>query len=206
MQKPRHLRVLLQLPFVGSRALDMVSDGKTFTLVIPPRNRAIQGTNEVTTPSKNGLENLRPAVFFDSLLVPGVAEDEFVNLTEGTREFEPAHGHKGAVQEPDYALEVMKVQRGNMLHRERVVHFSRVDLLPYEQDVYDEEGRVGTQALYGNYQPGEPEPFPHTITIRRPLDEYELKIDVTKLTLNQTFESDQFELKVPAGIKVEQLR
>jgi outer membrane lipoprotein-sorting protein len=38
------------------------------------------------------------------------------------------------------------------------------------------------------------------------LDEYSLKIEVTKLTLNQTFEADQFELKVPDGVKVQEMR
>ncbi len=205
VRKPADLRVILQLPIIGSLAMDMVSDGKTFTLVIPPKSKAVQGTNEVTRPSANGLENLRPSVFLDSLLVPGIRADEYVTLTESTRMVEPAKGRKGAVEEPDYDLEVMKVLSGNMLRRERVVHFSRVDLMPFEQDVYDAEGRVVTQATYENYQPADPEPFPRRITIRRPLDEYELKIDVTKLTLNQTFESDQFELKIPAGIKVQHM-
>ena len=75
VQKPANLRVILQLPVVGSRALDMVSDGKTFTLVRASLGHGdlwTQGSNTVTKPSKNGLENLRPGVFLDSLLVPGV--------------------------------------------------------------------------------------------------------------------------------------
>ena len=40
---------------------------------------------------------------------------------------------------------------------------------------------------------------------QRPLDEYSLKIDVTKLTLNEEFEADQFELEVPAGVTVQKL-
>ncbi len=205
VQQPRALRVLLKLPVLGSKAMDMVSDGKTFTLVIPPRNRAIVGANEVTTPSKNGLENLRPGVFLDSLLVPGVSSDEYVVLTESTRVLAPARGRKDAVEEPDYDLAVLRVQSGNMLHLKRIVHFSRLSLLPFQQDVYDEQGQIVTQALYENYEPADPEAFPRLITIRRPLDQYELKIEVTKLTLNQVFESDQFELKIPAGVKVEQM-
>src|SRR5260370_30696885 len=69
MRKPDDLRVLLRVPLLGSTALDMVSNGKTFKLVIPPRNKAMEGTNEVTKPSKNRLENLRPSVFFDSMFV-----------------------------------------------------------------------------------------------------------------------------------------
>jgi outer membrane lipoprotein-sorting protein len=44
------------------------------------------------------------------------------------------------------------------------------------------------------------------INIKRPLDEYTLKLEVTKLTLNQTLENDQFELKVPAGVTVQQMK
>ena len=205
VQQPRNLRVLLKLPVLGSKALDMVSDGKTFTLVIPPRSRAIVGSNEVTTPSKNGLENLRPGVFLDSLLVPGVSSDEYVVLTESTRTLAPARGRKDAIEEPDYDLAVLRVQSKNMLHLERIVHFSRLNLLPFQQDVYDEQGQVVTQALYENYETGDPESFPRLITIRRPLDQYELKIEVTKVTLNQVFESDQFELKIPTGFKVEHM-
>src|ERR1700677_168139 len=64
LRKPQDLRVLLRLPILGSEALDMVSDGKNWKLWIPHQNLAMVGTSEVTKPSKNGLENLRPAVFF----------------------------------------------------------------------------------------------------------------------------------------------
>ena len=205
VRKPRDLRVLLQLPVIGSRALDMVSDGKTFTLLIPPRNRAVEGTNEVTKPSKNGFENLRPAVFFDSLLVPGVPEGSFVTPTESTRVLQPESRRKDAVEEPDYELTIAKVRSGNLLQIERVLHISRVDLLPFQQDIYDASGRVATQATYEHYQPFGGIDFPMLINIRRPLDEYSLKIEVVKVTLNEPLENDQFELKVPAGMTVQRV-
>lgn len=210
VQKPRDLRVILQLPVIGSKALDMVSDGKTFTLVIPPRSRAIVGSNEVTTPSKNGLENLRPAVFFDSLLVPGVKPDEFVTLTESTRVLEPPHGRKDAVQEPDYELEVTRLKTGNLLRAERLLHISRVNMLPFQQDIYDEHGQVVTEATYDDYKPVSPGSmleFPRVITIIRPLDEYTLKLELTKLTVNETFEPDQFiPPSIPATYHVDRMR
>jgi hypothetical protein len=43
--KPDQIRVLLQVPLLGSRALDMVSDGKTFKMLIPPKNCAIVGSD-----------------------------------------------------------------------------------------------------------------------------------------------------------------
>jgi outer membrane lipoprotein-sorting protein len=206
VRKPADLRVLLQLPVIGSKALDMVSDGKSFTLVIPPRNQAILGTNEVTKPSANGLENLRPAVFLDSMLVPGISSDEYVTLRESTRIVDEGKGRKVEIAEPDYDLEVFRPMADKQLRSERVVHFSRVTLLPVQQDVLDEQGRVVTQATYENYQPGEPEQFPHLVTIRRPLDQYELRIEITKVTLNAKFEPDQFEPpKIPSTYKIQHM-
>lgn len=205
VQKPAYLRVILQLPLIGSSALDMVSDGETFTLkrASSHGNVWMQGSDKVTKPSKNGLENLRPAVFLDSLLVPGVKPEEFVTLTESTRLIQPDLHHKYAIAEPDYDLHVLKTTSGNVLQVERVVHISRVTMLPFQQDIYDENGQIVTQATYDAYQAFGGQQFPMVITIRRPLDEYSLKIDVTKLVLNETFEADQFELKIPPGTVVQ---
>jgi outer membrane lipoprotein-sorting protein len=207
VRKPRDLRVLLQLPVIGSRAMDMVSNGDTFTLLIPPRNRAIVGTNKVTKPSANGLENLRPQVFFDSLLVPPVAPDEFVTLVESTRVVQPETRHHEAIEEPDYDLTVMRKKAGdaNVLQQLRVIHINRVNMLPYQQDVYDDKGQIVTQALYDKYQAYGTQQFPSLITIRRPLDEYSLKVEITKLTLNEKLEDDQFELKIPPGVTVQKM-
>jgi outer membrane lipoprotein-sorting protein len=206
VRKPRDLRVILALPVIGSRALDMVSDGKTFKLLIPPRNKAIVGTNEVTKPSKNGLENLRPAVFFDSLLVPGVADDEFVTLTESTRVLQPETKHKDAVEEPDYDLSVLRKVSNNIMRLGRVVHISRVNMLPFQQDIYDDKGQVVTTATYDKYQEASGVQFPTVIVISRPLDEYTLKVEVTKLTMNDTLPDDQFQLEIPPGVQVQTMQ
>ncbi len=208
VRRPDDLRVIMLLPVLGSRALDMVSDGKTFTLVHATGGHGdvwMTGSNTVTEPSKNGLENLRPPVFLDSLLVPAVSKDEFVTLTESTRVMQPESRRHDAVEEPDYDLTVLKMRSGNVMMRERVIHISRVSMLPFEQDVYDEKGRIVTRALYENYQPHGDMSFPGLITIQRPIDEYSLKIEVTKLTLNEPFDEDQFELKIPAGVTVKSM-
>jgi outer membrane lipoprotein-sorting protein len=207
VEKPANLRVLLQLPLLGSKALDMVSDGETFTLMRASSHGSVwvQGTDKVTKPSKNGLENLRPAVFLDSLLVPGVKPEEYVTLTESTRVLAPAAHHKEAIEEPDYNLNVLKAKSGNVLQVERVIHINRETMLPFQQDIFDDSGQIVTQATYENYGTFAGQQFPQLITIKRPVDEYSLKIEVTKLTLNETFEADQFELAIPAGVTVQKM-
>jgi outer membrane lipoprotein-sorting protein len=208
VQKPSDLRVILQLPFIGSRALDMVSNGDAFTLMHASShgNVWLQGTDKVTTPSKNGLENLRPAVFLDSLLVPGVNADEFVTMTESSRVLHEDVHHKTETVEPDYNFTVLGKSSGNILHVQRVVRINRVTMLPYQQDSYNDKGEIVTQATYENYQTYGGQQFPAVITIQRPLDEYSLKIVVTKLTLNEPFEADQFELVIPPGTTVQKLQ
>ena len=207
IQKPADLRVILQLPLIGLRALDMVSNGETFTLMHGSSHGDVwmQGSDHVTVASKNGLENLRPAVFLDSLLVPGVKPSEFVTMTESTRVLQANAHAKTVIAEPDYTLNMLKAKSGNVLQMQRAVHISRVTMLPFEQDIYDDQGQVVTQAKYEGYANFGGQQFPSVITIRRPLDEYSLRIDVMKLTLNEMFAADQCELKIPAGAAVQTL-
>src|ERR1700733_8266059 len=112
LRKPEDLRVLLRVPILGSQALDMVSDGKNWKLWIPPRRIAMVGTNEVTKPSTNGLENLRPAVIFDSLLVQGLGPDQIVVLTQDTRVIQNPVNKKDLIEEQDYDLQILDQPHG----------------------------------------------------------------------------------------------
>ena len=206
VRKPLDLRVILLVPVLGTRALDMVSDGTKFTLYLPTKNRALTGLDVVTVPSKNSLENLRPGIFFDALLVRSVDPDHFVTLTESSRTLAPESRRHEAILEPDYDLTVLKELTGKHLQRLRVVHINRVDLQPYQQDIYDEAGRIVTTVQYSNYQRFGDLPFPTEIVINRPADEYTLKVTVTRLTPNQKLDDDQFQLQIPETITVEQMK
>jgi outer membrane lipoprotein-sorting protein len=206
MRRPSDLRVLLRVPVLGSTAMDMVSDGTNFKLLIPPRSRAMVGTNEVTQPSKNGLENLRPSVFFDSMFIRGQGPGQMLSMTTDTRVIESGKKKKDLIEEPSYALQVLAQPEGNIVRTLRVIFINSTDLLPYQQDVYDKDGVVVTRAFYSNYQLFDNIPFPTTIVIQRPRDHFSLTVTILKLTLNQKLEDDQFELKIPEGIPVQVMK
>ncbi len=212
LRKPQMLRVLGYLPVVRLRAFDLASDGKTFTMLIPPRSRAILGSNSVTTPAANAMENLRPDVFFDSILIHSISADSIVSLTNSSQTtLEPKT--KQLIEQPQYDLTVLKPgerspspglpQLGTPL---RVIHFNRINLLPIGQDVYNAAGDLETQVVYGPYQDFNGTQFPGTITINRLLDELKITLTVEKLDLNQPLADDQFELKVPDEYKVQKLQ
>jgi outer membrane lipoprotein-sorting protein len=202
LRKPEDLRVLLRLPVLGSQALDMVSNGKTWKLWIPPKKIAMTGTSEVSDPSQHGLESLRPKVIFDSLLVRGLAPGQVVDMTQDSRVIPDPKDRKQLIEEPDYELTILEPPQGNTAHTLRVIHIGRSSLLPYQQDIYDENGHVVTQAFYSNYQNFGDIQFPMKIDIKRPQDQYGLAITITKLTLNQKIEDDQFDLKFPEGVPI----
>jgi outer membrane lipoprotein-sorting protein len=206
LRKPTDMRVLLLVPVLHTRAVDMVSNGTTFKMLIPPKNKAFEGTEVITTPSKNPLENLRPTIFLDSLLIRGVSGDELVSLTSDI-EIIVSEDKKHATELPDYDLNVLRRKgTSNELETLRVIHINRTTLLPYRQDIYDDQGRLATTALYDQYQTFGDKQFPTVLTIKRPLEEYEIRMTVNKLTVNQKMGDDQFELTIPPNTPVQKVQ
>jgi hypothetical protein len=184
----------------------MASDGNTFKLLIYyPHNRVIEGSNAVTKDSINPLENLRPKIFFDSLLINCIEPDDLVTLTTDTEnKIDPKS--KQLILDPQYDLTVVRRKPDSQeLIPQRVIHFSRVDLHTVQEDIYDPEGSIQTQAIYGPLQQFGPHIFPGTITIKRPLEEYQIVITIQKVNVNLTLTDDQFEIKIPEGTPVKKL-
>lgn len=206
LRKPEMLRVLGLIPVLHTRAFDLASDGTTFKLLIPPKNKAIVGLNAVTTPSKNPLENMRPNIFFDSLLIHSIGPDELYSVTTETKTVQVPKKKEIMIQ-PDYDLNIMRrVDNSNQLIPDRVIHFNRTDLLPYEEDIYDQAGDIQTQAIYGPDQTFGNVRFPGSITIKRPLEEYQIVVTIEKLRLNLKLSDSQFQLKIPAGTAVQKMQ
>ena len=205
IRQPDMMRVLGLLPVVETRAFDMVSDGKTFTLLIPPKSEAITGSGQLTNPSPNPLMNLRPAVFYDSLLVGKIGSNDLTYATSDTR-VAPVPHSKHLVEEPDYELGILRrIGNTQQLLPERVIHVSRTNLLPYQQDEYNDQGILVTRTLYSNYQTFDQIPYPTHIVISRPIDGYQINMTIQKLTFNRPLADNQFELKIPTGTKIKRL-
>jgi hypothetical protein len=205
LRKPESLRVIGYLPVVHSPAFDMASNGDTFKLLIPPKSEAIEGPNALTQPSQNAIENLRPYMFFDSMVIPQISADEVLSVTADSNLVVNPKTRKLEIR-PEYLLTV-QVRQPNSRFTEvhRVIHISRIDLRPVQQDIYDQNGQVQTQALYGPVQTFGTERFPGTITIKWPLQQEQILITIEKLRVNLPLANDQFELKIPEATKIKEL-
>jgi hypothetical protein len=206
LRKPEMLRVLGLLPVLSTRAFDLASDGNSFKLLIPHENKAIVGSNTVSKPSTKPLENMRPYVFFDSLLIHGISRDDFLSLTADTRTvLDPKK--KQLLLEPEYNLGVFRKNAdSNVLVPVRVIHVSRIDLLPSGEDIYDKDGHIQTQAVYGPYESFGDFSYPGSITIKRPIEETQIVITFQKVTVNQMLPDKQFQLDIPTGTQIQNLQ
>ena len=69
----------------------------------------------------------------------------------------------------------------------------------HQQLFYDEHGSIVTDVHYDEYREFKWVFFPTNIQIWRPPEEYSIKLEVTKLTINGPIVDDQFVLDLPSG-------
>jgi outer membrane lipoprotein-sorting protein len=204
-EKPAMLRMIGLLPIVRNRAFDMVSDGDRFKLSIPPKSRFITGSNQLTKISDNPLENLRPQVIYEALLIPAITKDEIAVMEEGKQQVVDANTHKSVTQ-PNYRIVVIRRDPQNTWHIYRKVYFNRSDLQIYRQTIYDDKGAVATDATYSAPQRYNGVEFSSLIEIERPQEEYTITLKMIKLTLNEPLKPEQFQLDAPPGVTVMELK
>jgi len=198
-RKPAMLRMKGLLPVVRTSAFDMVSNGQNFKVWIPPKNKFVVGSNNAENydPDKR-LENMRPQYIYDALLLPEIGQDEAV-MENGFETVLDSRRHR--VDQPNYSLLVIrKGAQGSYLSRK--IDFSRIDLLPYRQRIYDQQGNVVTDAHYQNYKDFDGTTFPSTIGIERPRENYDITLNMVKLEINKPLTDDQFTLEQPPGAEV----
>jgi len=200
VRKPEMLRMIGLMPIVRNRAFDMVSDGRDFKLWIPPKNRFIVGRNDVETHNaEQPLENVRPQHIYDALLLRHIdRQNEIAVMENNTGSVVDSKGRR--VTQAEYILDI--IQTGAHPFLARKIIFSRTDLLPHRQLLYDAEGNVQTIASYENYKTDVNVNFPWKIEINRPQEELDIALTVIKLDLNEPLPNDKFVLEQPPGVEV----
>jgi outer membrane lipoprotein-sorting protein len=204
-RKPAMLHMIGLLPIVRTTAFDMVSDGQQFKLWIPPKNRFVVGSNEVQTYNPDQpMENIRPKDIYEALLIrPIDSEHEIAVLEHSDEILHDAKGH--LVLQEDYELIVIRKKGENQGILARKIVFSRVDLKPHRQYIYDEQGKLITDAGYAEYKDYDNVNFASRIEIARPQEEYDIRLSMLKLEINKPLRDDQFALQQPPGAEIVRL-
>ena len=203
LRKPSMLRVTGN--YLGMRAIDMVGNGKTFTLEIPMKNLAIEGSYTSKEKSQNPLYNLRPGFFFSAIFVEGLGPEDHYSVIADTETAEDA-AKKHLLSVPEYILNIARLKPGSSeMNEVRVITFHREDLLPYKQDIYDDQGNLQSEVRYRKYWNFGSVRYPSAITIRCPLADAEITLAVSKVKENVKLPDSKFQLHLPPGIKIQHL-
>jgi outer membrane lipoprotein-sorting protein len=185
---------------IGTTVFDMASDGETFRVSIPSKNKFIVGPVAVERTSSKPIENLRPQHLLDALLWPEIRKEESVTL----REFndENARYYILTVLRGGYQVEVL-----------REIWFDRTNLQVARIQTFAPKGLLLSDIRLANWQPldkaaGPSVPaapsngaasFPRAIRIERPHDDYKLDLQATKVSMNEEIPAERFKLEQPAG-------
>lgn len=201
LRKPAMLRMIGLMPIVRNKAFDMVSDGKEFKVWIPSKNRFVIGRNDAPpVQSKLPIENMRPQDIYEALLIQAIDPQNEIGVVENGYET-VLDSRRHQVEQPDYELIVVRHGQKNWFLSRRVV-FSRTDLKPHRQLIYDEDGQVRTEAHYEKYTDYDGVSFPGQVVIVRPLEGYDITLNMLKVEINKPLTNDQFELEQPPGAEV----
>lgn len=202
VRKPEMLRMRIYVPVIHNVMADMVSNGRNFELASPIKSKFYVGSNQQPVkPSPQPLENLRPQHISDALLLKPIEEGKEIAVLENTTEVvKDPKTHKDVQQLAYTVLVIDKDSAGHYLSRKIV--FSRTDLLPHEQSIYDRQGRLVTFVRYENFSDYSGLLLPAIVAIQRPIEGYAITISMVKVDVNVPLTDDQFVLTQPPGSQV----
>jgi len=188
-RKPDDIRIRATLPYVGTLAFDMVSNGTDFRFYLPKNNSFVEGLNTAPATSANKMENLRPEAFLSSMLIrPWDPATEFVMLKDDTDE-----------ENALYRLEFNGKSADGKPIPGREVWFDRLDLSIVRQKTYDAKGNTVSDTSYSEWRSFNGVSFPAHIDLNRRMDQYGVTIQITKMDMNKELTASQFVLERPEG-------
>jgi outer membrane lipoprotein-sorting protein len=198
-QRPAQIRMIGQAPVIGKTVFDMASDGETFRVSIPSKNKFLVGSVALERASDKPIENLRPQHLLEALLWPEVRKEESVLFEEFNDE--NARYYVLTVLRGGYRTETLRkiwFDRAD-LQISRLQAFGPKGVLLSDVRVSDWEPLLGDQEHPAAAPPNGINRFPRTIRIERPHDDYRLDLQITKVTMNEDLPLDRFKLEQPAG-------
>jgi len=198
-QRPAQIRMIGQAPVVGKTIFDMASDGETFRVWIPSKNRFIVGSVAAERISEKPIENLRPHHLLDALLWPEVRKEETVLFEEFNDE--TARYYVLTVLRGGYRTEILRkiwFDRAD-LQVSRLQTFGPKGVLLSDVHLSDWQPLVSDQETPVSATPSAVSAFPRLLRIERPHDDYRLEMQIIKLSLNEDLPLDRFKLEQPPG-------
>lgn len=200
--RPASIRVIGQAPVISKNIFDMVSDGQTFRIYIPSKNKFLVGPATLERHADKPIENLRPQHLVDALFWPPIPERDPV-LMEEASEGNSRYYVLTLINRDSESNATQSADSGSMEWEiGRKIWFDRADLRIIRVENFSSQGKVASDVTYSNWRQTGALAYPWQITVSRPGDDYRLQIIIKKLTLNEPVAPDRFVLAQPPGTEL----
>jgi hypothetical protein len=186
--RPASIRMIGQVPVVGKNIFDMVSDGTTFAVSIPSKNKFITGPSNFERKTGKPVENLRPQHLLDAFLWAPIPDGAPVLLEEVAQDVQRF-----------YVLTVIRGTSPADFEIDRRIYFDRSDLHLARIESFAPAGRLISDATYSGSIPAGNTTYPTQIVLSRPAEDYKIEMEVKKIAINEPVTPEQFVLRQPPG-------
>jgi outer membrane lipoprotein-sorting protein len=196
-KRPAEVRMIGQV--LSKNIFDMTSDGETFHIFIPSKNKFMVGSAMLERPAEKPIENIRPQHLLDALFWPEIPAGATVVIAEDDE-----------LAARYYVLSILSKDASPEI--ERNLWFDRSDLHLARIQIYGSAGKLISDIRLDEWQAAAPAAssttangnleYPRHITMQRPHDDYKLEIKVKKVTLNESISDDRFQLQPPPGTEL----
>ena len=196
-KRPADVRMIGQV--LSKNIFDMASDGETFHIFIPSKNKFMVGSARLERPAEKPIENIRPQHLLDALFWTEIPAGASVVIAEDDE-----------LAARYYVLSVLSKSASPEI--ERNLWFDRSDLHLARIQIYGTAGKLVSDIHLDEWQATAPASstatvngnleYPRHITMQRPHDDYKLEIKVKKVTLNEAIADDRFHLEQPPGTEL----
>jgi hypothetical protein len=213
LQRPDKIRLIIQIPTIGTRLAEMVSESNHFKVAVyvADSRRFLIGTNnadysrwreKLGAQRQSAIINARPFHFTDALMMRPIetANARFAYGLEEALVEEPdarPGAKKGArLLRSFYVVSELELAEtaGEAARVRRRFWFDRTDKLRFaRQQIFDDRGDLTTEVMYSDYMKlsdSSPHMWPSVLLVSRPHDNYSARL---------TFNMGRFEIN-PTGL------
>ena len=202
-----NLRLQIQLPMIKTTALDVVAKQDQFEIWYPRKQtlyRGKMGDERLELPPLEAEEGAKAPRYNLSRLRPWhITQTFFLDSPPGNPTILITQEDTAA--ERYYVLHILSPGADGNPFITQKLWFERAGLTIRKKVLFAEDGAPVSEITYHGYTDFAGGRFPADITLRRPIEGYQVQFKIKRMELDVPLQDRMFELTVPEGAKIEEI-
>jgi hypothetical protein len=202
-----NLRLQILLPMIKTNALDVVARGDRFEIWYPRKKtlyRGKMGEEGIELPAvEEDAGDKAPRYNLSRLRPWHITQTFFHEIPAGNPTF--LITQEDSPTERYYVLHILTAGPDGSAYIAQKLWIERAHLTVRKKVLFAEDGAPVSEITYRNYTAFGSGQFPADITLRRPMEGYEVQFKIRRMELDPAIQDRMFELTVPEDAKIEEI-